>query len=226
MNDERAFLTAILEQPDDDARKLVYADLPEERGDPRGEYLRLMMRVRQERVVTPEQRQRHKELSEELARLRVQEHRAIRNRKLNSQNFPTYSPADPSPAPRNLPPHLIPNGSLSSAIQQSKDAKEVLAGMALGGRFDWARSDCGQRPKFASTWPKRKSGSPDDSDLNTAIEAWAWWTATLMFFREMAFLGYPPRGKMGLDSQIYNALEKIAHLDEVASPFGKAAHLL
>jgi uncharacterized protein (TIGR02996 family) len=73
MIDERAFLTAILERPDDDARKLVYADWFEERGDPRGEFLRLMMKVRQERVITPKQRQRHQELSAELAELRTQE---------------------------------------------------------------------------------------------------------------------------------------------------------
>jgi uncharacterized protein (TIGR02996 family) len=77
MTDERAFLAAILEQPDDDARKLIYADWLEERGDPRGEYVRLMMKVRQERVVTPEQRQRHQELSGELGELRTEEHRAI-----------------------------------------------------------------------------------------------------------------------------------------------------
>jgi uncharacterized protein (TIGR02996 family) len=72
MTEERALLTAILERPDDDARKLVYADWLEEHGDLRGEYLRLMMKVRQERVVTPEQRQRHEELSAELGELRTQ----------------------------------------------------------------------------------------------------------------------------------------------------------
>lgn len=72
MSDERAFLQAILEQPGDDARKLAFADWLEERGDPRAEYLRLMMKVRQERVVTPEQRQRHQELSAELAGLHTQ----------------------------------------------------------------------------------------------------------------------------------------------------------
>jgi uncharacterized protein (TIGR02996 family) len=79
MNDERAFLAAILEQPDDDARKLVYADWLEEQGDPRGEYLRLMMKLRQERVVTPEQRQRHNELSAELAQLHNQVSEAWRS---------------------------------------------------------------------------------------------------------------------------------------------------
>src|SRR5438067_8652841 len=79
MTEERAFLTAILERPDDDATKLVYADWLEEQGDPRGEYLRLMMKVRQERIVTPEQRQRHKELSAELAELRKQEWEAWRS---------------------------------------------------------------------------------------------------------------------------------------------------
>ena len=84
MTDERAFLTAILERPDDDATKLVYADWLEEQGDPRGEYLRLMMQVRQQRVVTPEQRQRHKELSAERAELRTQEGQAWRDGQASS----------------------------------------------------------------------------------------------------------------------------------------------
>src|SRR5215475_13870570 len=73
LNEERAFLTAILERPHDDTTKLVYADWLEEHGDPRAEYLRLMVKVRQERVITPEQRQRHNELSAELKELRTQE---------------------------------------------------------------------------------------------------------------------------------------------------------
>jgi len=81
MTDERAFLTAILERPDDDARKLVYADWLEEQGDPRGEYLRGIMRVRQERMVTPEQRQQHQVLSAEVAQLRSQEMEAWRSRR-------------------------------------------------------------------------------------------------------------------------------------------------
>jgi uncharacterized protein (TIGR02996 family) len=35
MNDERAFFEAILENPGDDSRKLVYADWLEEQSDPR-----------------------------------------------------------------------------------------------------------------------------------------------------------------------------------------------
>src|SRR3954451_9822955 len=73
MTDERGFLTAILEHPDDDGCKLAYADWLDEQGDPRGEYLRLMMKVRQERIVTPEQRQRHQELFDSLAELRDQQ---------------------------------------------------------------------------------------------------------------------------------------------------------
>jgi uncharacterized protein (TIGR02996 family) len=78
MIEERAFLKAVLERPDDDARKLVYADWLEEQGDPRAEYLRLMMQVRQERVVTAEQRQRHTELSADLAKLYTHEREAWR----------------------------------------------------------------------------------------------------------------------------------------------------
>lgn len=41
MNDEAGFLDAIQANPDDDATRLVYADWLEERGDIRGQYLRL-----------------------------------------------------------------------------------------------------------------------------------------------------------------------------------------
>jgi uncharacterized protein (TIGR02996 family) len=48
MSEEAPFLRAIREQPDDDAPRLIYADWLEERGDPRGEYLRLWCRVLQD----------------------------------------------------------------------------------------------------------------------------------------------------------------------------------
>jgi uncharacterized protein (TIGR02996 family) len=41
MNPEQAFEQAILDAPEDDAPRLVFADWLEERGDPRGEYLRV-----------------------------------------------------------------------------------------------------------------------------------------------------------------------------------------
>ena len=41
MNDDQAFLRAIADAPYDRAPRLVYADWLDERGDPRGEYLRL-----------------------------------------------------------------------------------------------------------------------------------------------------------------------------------------
>jgi uncharacterized protein (TIGR02996 family) len=50
MTEERAFLLAILERPADDAPKLIYADWLEERGDPRGEFLRGVVKSRHERV--------------------------------------------------------------------------------------------------------------------------------------------------------------------------------
>jgi uncharacterized protein (TIGR02996 family) len=73
MADERAFLAAILESPEDDCTKLVYADWLEERGDPRAEYLRLVVQARRQKAVTPEQRRRHQELSTELAELRTRQ---------------------------------------------------------------------------------------------------------------------------------------------------------
>jgi uncharacterized protein (TIGR02996 family) len=41
MNDETPFIEAILANPEDEAPRLIYADWLEERGDPRGEFLRL-----------------------------------------------------------------------------------------------------------------------------------------------------------------------------------------
>ncbi len=41
MKDEMGFLDALLENPDDDTTRLIYADWLEERGDIRGQYLRL-----------------------------------------------------------------------------------------------------------------------------------------------------------------------------------------
>lgn len=43
MSDEPAFLQAILENPDDDHLRLVYADWLEERGEPRAEFIRVQL---------------------------------------------------------------------------------------------------------------------------------------------------------------------------------------
>jgi uncharacterized protein (TIGR02996 family) len=45
VNEEKAFLSAILADPDDDAPRLVFADWLEERGDPRGEFIRGQCRL-------------------------------------------------------------------------------------------------------------------------------------------------------------------------------------
>jgi uncharacterized protein (TIGR02996 family) len=45
MTANEAFLQAILEDPDDDTPRLVYADWLEERGDPRGEFIRTQCRL-------------------------------------------------------------------------------------------------------------------------------------------------------------------------------------
>src|SRR5450755_976841 len=48
MTHDDAFLQAILERPDDDAPRLLYADWLDERGDPRGEFIRVQcVRARQ-----------------------------------------------------------------------------------------------------------------------------------------------------------------------------------
>ena len=42
MHDEAAFLQAMQEHPEDNASRLIFADWLEERGDPRGELIRLL----------------------------------------------------------------------------------------------------------------------------------------------------------------------------------------
>jgi uncharacterized protein (TIGR02996 family) len=42
MHDEASFLKAMLEHPEDNALRLVFADWLEERDDPRGELIRLL----------------------------------------------------------------------------------------------------------------------------------------------------------------------------------------
>src|SRR5277367_703608 len=42
MNDEAAFTRAMQERPEDNALRLIFADWLEERGDPRGELIRLL----------------------------------------------------------------------------------------------------------------------------------------------------------------------------------------
>jgi uncharacterized protein (TIGR02996 family) len=46
MREEEGFLQAIQANPDDDLSRLVYADWLDERGDPRGEFLRLQLAIR------------------------------------------------------------------------------------------------------------------------------------------------------------------------------------
>ena len=46
MTHDEAFLQAIIDNPDDDAPRLIYADWLEERGDPRGEFIRVQWRWR------------------------------------------------------------------------------------------------------------------------------------------------------------------------------------
>src|SRR4051812_47076638 len=43
MKHDDAFLQAIIENPDDDTPRLVYADYLDERGDPRGEFIRVQI---------------------------------------------------------------------------------------------------------------------------------------------------------------------------------------
>jgi uncharacterized protein (TIGR02996 family) len=66
MNTERAFERAILAAAEDDAPRLVYADWLEERGDPRGEYLRVETAL----ASTPPGGRRYRSLRKRVTELR------------------------------------------------------------------------------------------------------------------------------------------------------------
>jgi uncharacterized protein (TIGR02996 family) len=55
MNDRESFLQAIRANPDDDHLRLIYADWLEERGDPRGEFIRVQIEL-QDRDLSPRRR--------------------------------------------------------------------------------------------------------------------------------------------------------------------------
>jgi uncharacterized protein (TIGR02996 family) len=52
MRDDRAFIEALVENPADTTTRLVYADWLEEQGDPRGEYLRLLVAIDADAITT------------------------------------------------------------------------------------------------------------------------------------------------------------------------------
>src|SRR5262245_1847527 len=65
MNDNDAFVQAILNNPDDDQLRLIYADWLEERGDVRGEFIRVQIELSRPDLASASQRDlliREKEL--------------------------------------------------------------------------------------------------------------------------------------------------------------------
>ena len=56
MSDEQSFLDAIIQAPDDDAPRLMYADWLTERGNPRGEFIRVQCQLAQLPVTDPNQK--------------------------------------------------------------------------------------------------------------------------------------------------------------------------
>jgi uncharacterized protein (TIGR02996 family) len=63
MYESDLFLKRVLEQPDDDAPRLVFADWLEERGDPRGEFIRLQCALAKGQVPATLKKLRHREQS-------------------------------------------------------------------------------------------------------------------------------------------------------------------
>jgi uncharacterized protein (TIGR02996 family) len=71
MTHDDAFLLAILEDPDDDTPRLVYADWLEERGNPRGEFIRIQCQL----ANLPENDRKRNPLEERSVQL-LQQHRS------------------------------------------------------------------------------------------------------------------------------------------------------
>jgi uncharacterized protein (TIGR02996 family) len=70
MTHDEAFLQAILEAPDDDTPRLIYADWLDDQGDPRGEFIRVQCRLARlaaEGPGRPELEERHRLLYAEVA---------------------------------------------------------------------------------------------------------------------------------------------------------------
>src|SRR6266511_2319846 len=53
MRQEDAFLQAVLDEPDDEAPRLIYADWLQERGDPRGEFIQVQCQLARLRAGDP-----------------------------------------------------------------------------------------------------------------------------------------------------------------------------
>jgi uncharacterized protein (TIGR02996 family) len=62
MDQEEAFLAAVLAEPDNDAVRLVYADWLEERGDPRAEFIRVQCALAKKGTKDPRRAAREREL--------------------------------------------------------------------------------------------------------------------------------------------------------------------
>jgi uncharacterized protein (TIGR02996 family) len=90
MDEDDTFQRAIGLNPDDPLRRLVYADWLDERGDPRGEYLRLITRLRELRgEIDPEWQRAVAEPDTRLGDLRLASGRRIRLDEL--RQFAVYS---------------------------------------------------------------------------------------------------------------------------------------
>src|SRR5262245_2358975 len=64
MTHQDAFLQAIVEEPDDDAVRLIFADWLEEHADPRGEFIRAQCELRRLPPADPRRRRLHARAAE------------------------------------------------------------------------------------------------------------------------------------------------------------------
>ena len=64
LSEEDAFLSAVHANPEDDTPRLMYADWLDEKGDDRGEYLRLLVRLEEVPPKSPDRRELRRRLRE------------------------------------------------------------------------------------------------------------------------------------------------------------------
>jgi uncharacterized protein (TIGR02996 family) len=132
MNTEEAFERDILDHPFDDTRHLIYADWLEERGDERGEFLRLQHDLSRMTVGDNGYREgcaREKELLKKLDKVWV--HRMRR-----------YTTAPPCRDMAKLVPELAPFARTTISLHPHRTVGNREAGEStIGGLFLWPRGE-------------------------------------------------------------------------------------
>jgi uncharacterized protein (TIGR02996 family) len=123
-----AFLKAIIQNPDDDTPRLVYADFLDERGDPRGEFLRVECRLRGLTANGLEYRLLHQRLAELGRRVDVRWLAAACRIHLETGSWHLH----PRRFPLNIPGPFYTCGDCMACGAPEDEAPDLLAQLGTG----------------------------------------------------------------------------------------------